>query len=111
MREQQSYMFTYLLDNMFTCLLDNMFTCLLDNMFTCKTGEKHRHCGAIMTGNKNVTSNNDVIQVQFHSDEHDNHTETFQYFTRTLKGFFLYFTGKYLLVYQLYWQVSVGVPA
>ena len=57
-------------------------------------GQKHRHCGAIMTGTKNVTSETNAITLQFHTDQNDNRTQNFQYFTRNLKGFWLYFRGK-----------------
>lgn len=60
-----------------------------------KGEEKHRHCGAIMTGVKNITSTSNTLQLQFHSDGNNNVTQTFQYFSRVLKGFWLFFTRKY----------------
>ena len=61
--------------------------------FSCLQDQKHRHCGAIMTGVKNITSETNALSIQFHSDENDNRTQNFQYFTRTLKGFWLYLKG------------------
>ena len=46
-----------------------------------------------MTGVKNITSETNALSIQFHSDENDNKTQNFQYFTRTLKGFWLYLKG------------------
>ena len=68
--------------------------CRADWLMLRQRGQKHRHCGAIMTGTKNVTSETNSITLQFHSDKNDNHTQNFQYFTRNLKGFWLYFRGE-----------------
>jgi len=73
--------------------------CRADWLMLRQNGQKHRHCGAIMTGIKNVTSASNSIEIQFHSDANDNRTQNFQYFTRNLKGFWLYFKpGKLLKI-------------
>jgi len=67
--------------------------CRADWLMLRQKEQKHRHCGAIMTGTKNITSDSNTLEIQFHSDENDNRTQNFQYFTRSLKGFWVYFSS------------------
>ena len=67
--------------------------CRADWLMLRQESQKHRHCGAIMTGTKNITSDSNSIALQFHSDDNDNKTQNFQYFSRKLKGFWLHFSG------------------
>jgi len=53
---------------------------------------RHRHCGAILQGTKSVTSQDNVVEVQFHSDDYDNTSQDFRHATRLLKGVWLRFT-------------------
>ena len=68
--------------------------CRADWLMLRQKAQKHRHCGAIMTGTKNITSEGNTITLQFHTDENDNTTQNFQYFSRKLKGFWLHFVGR-----------------
>ena len=68
--------------------------CRADWLMLRQKAQKHRHCGAIMTGTKNITSEGNVMTLQFHTDENDNMTQNFQYFSRKLKGFWLHFIGE-----------------
>jgi len=68
--------------------------CRADWLMLRQKDQKHRHCGAIMTGTKNITSDSNSLEIQFHTDDNDNRTQNFQYFTRSLKGFWLYFTAQ-----------------
>ena len=67
--------------------------CRADWLMLRQNSEKHRHCGAILTGTKTIMSEGNAIGLQFHSDGNDTATQTFQYFTRRLKGFWVHFKG------------------
>jgi len=58
---------------------------------------RHRHCGAILQGTKSVMSQDNVMEVQFHSDENDNTSQDFRHATRLLKGVWLHFTPGQLI--------------
>ena len=72
--------------------------CRADWLMLRQKTQKQRHCGAIMTGSKSITSTKNTMTLQFHSDKHDNRTQKFQYFTRQLKGFWVYFKGIFVLL-------------
>jgi len=59
---------------------------------------RHRHCGAILQGTKGVTSEDHVMEIQFHSDENDNTTQDFRHATRLLKGVWLHFTPGLIII-------------
>jgi len=54
---------------------------------------RHRHCGAILQGTKSVTSHDNVMEIQFHTDDSDVMSQNFRHATRLLKGVWIHFTA------------------
>lgn len=62
---------------------------------------KDLNCGEIAMGMKNVSWQGPKIRMHFHSDFNDTRRQTFNYNTlRSLKGFWLYFKGLQVLIYN-----------